>query len=50
MQIVSNDPKFDGNSKCLTKLNVNKNLSELILQVEITRQELKENAHDAGII
>ena len=47
LQVVSNDEQFEGQSKSLTKLNVHKNLSELILKEDLTRQELEENAHDA---
>ena len=47
MQVVSDDSEFNEKSKSLTKLNVNKNLSELILKEDITRKELEENSHDA---
>ena len=47
LQVVSNDAQFEGQSKSLTRLDVHKNLSELILKEDLTRQELEENAHDA---
>ena len=47
MQVVGNDQQFEGKSKSLTKLNVDKNLAEQILKEDLTRQELEVNAHDA---
>ena len=44
MQVVSDDSQFNEKSKSLTKLNVNKNMSELILKEDITRQELEKKS------
>ena len=41
MQVVGNDQQFEGKSKTLTKLNVDKNLAEQILKEDLTRQELE---------
>ena len=46
MQVVRNYSQFDTKSKILTKLNVNTNLSGLILKDDITRQELEEKESD----